>query len=109
MHGWHRGVERRIEELERRLGSYPTPPTPEETARRLELCRASLAGVPPENEALALTEGEAAKYRYMLTLAAPVYQSLFEDGILDPETGKPLGAEAVDESDQGDDLDPYGP
>ena len=101
MHGFHRGLEARIRKLE---GAIPEPPpTAEEVAaadaRRAELCRTSLDGVPAE--ALDLAEVEREHYRYMLDVAGPVYQSLIDEGILDPETGRPIGEAAPDEF-QGD-------
>ncbi len=79
MHGWHRGVERRIEDLARCLGSYPTPPTPEETARRLGLAGASLEGREPEP---GLAESERDLFEEIRRYA-PVFQELIEEGALD--------------------------
>ena len=101
MHGFHKGLEARVRKLEEAIPD--PPPTAEEVAaadaRRAELCRASLDGVPAERLDLN-GEEEVVMYQYMLGVAAPVYRELIAAGVIDAETGRPLGGAAPD--DQGD-------
>ena len=74
------------------------PPTPEEVsaadARRAELCRASLDGVPAER--LELNGEEESELYELICQYAPVYLELIADGTISGETGETLGTEAPD-------------
>ncbi len=78
MHQFHRGLERRLQALEIRLGAVPTIETDAETARRLTLCRAALAGEIPED----LTATEKLTFS-KITASVSVFQELLDDGALD--------------------------
>ena len=102
MHNLNRSLESRLRNLEREMSTRYVPPTPEEVAaadaRREELCRASLDGVPAE--ALDLDPEERERYEYMLDVAAPAYRGLIAEGSLNPD-GTAAGEPAPDDL-QGD-------
>ncbi len=78
MHGFHKGLARRIEALERRLGSLQEPETPAVGARRLELVRAAHVGREPED----LQAAERPVFA-RITASVPIVQELIDEGALD--------------------------
>ncbi|MDP9457031.1 MAG: hypothetical protein M3Q60_14925 [Actinomycetota bacterium] len=96
MHGFHASLQKRIEALERRLGSLPQPETDAATNRRLELCRAALAGEIPED----LTATEKLTFE-KITATLPVFLELRDQGIIDAY-GQPSGGDDLDDLLDGD-------
>ncbi len=82
MHDFNRAIARRVAELEKRLKAIPILPTPEEQARRderrLELCRAVLAGEVPAD----LTKEEWPLFT-KIKESGPIFWELATSGALD--------------------------
>ncbi|MDP9485559.1 MAG: hypothetical protein M3Q49_07180 [Actinomycetota bacterium] len=98
MHGFTAGIAKRLRALELRLGTIPTTETDAETARRLTLCRAALAGEIPED----LTAAETVTFE-KITASVSVFQELLDEGIIDAY-GQPAGVDHPDLR-HDDDLD----
>ncbi len=96
MHQFHKAIEKRIEALERRIGASPTIETDAETNRRLELCRAALAGEIPED----LTPEEEPVFSRIVA-TVPVALELAHEGLVGPDD-RPH--EDEDEDEDGDDF-----
>ncbi len=80
MHRLAKGYLARLRRLEAAIP--PSPPTPEEIerveSRRLELCRAGLDGVEPED----LNEGERELFE-KIQKSAPIFRELAASGVLE--------------------------
>ncbi len=100
MRGFHRAIQRRLEALERLVGAAAPPETPDQTARRLELCRAALAGETPED----LTSEEGLTFSKILRYA-PIARELRDEGIVGID-GQPAGGNDYHEDGDGDDQAP---
>ncbi len=78
MHGFTRGLARRLERLERRLAGVLEPETSAETSRRLELVRAASLDLEPAD----LQEHERAAFT-KIRASLPLLLELLEAGELD--------------------------
>jgi hypothetical protein len=91
VHRSMRGLERRLEALERKFADLPERLTPEEQARRdarlLDLCRAAVEGRDPD---LDLTAEEAELLEKM-RVYAPVFREMLDEGLItiDGQPGAP--------------------
>ena len=91
MHRLTRGLERRLEALERQLAGLPERLTPEEQARQnarlSELCAAAVEDRDPDLELTA----EEAELLEKIRGYAPVYRELLDEGLitLDGQPGAP--------------------
>ena len=103
MFRFNRALSRRVEELARKWASIPEPVSPEEKARRdarrEELIAASLEGRRPVPDLR--DRDEAQRFEKMREYAS-VFREMIDEGILDAETGQPVGPPAPDHDDQGD-------
>ncbi len=99
MHGFTRGLERRLRLLEQRLGADTAPETAAETARRLTLCRAALAGEIPED----FREDERPVFSKILR-DVPVFQELLDEGLVGDDLHRDDHPDLHDDDD--DDLHP---
>ena len=102
MHGFHRGIERRLRALEARLGTIPATETADQTARRLVLCRYALRGETPAD----LTATEVPVFEKIVA-SVPIFSELVHEGLVD-DHGEAAGAvDPLDETedDLGDDED----
>lgn len=101
MHGFTRGLERRLEALEKRLAGVLEPETAAETSRRLELCRMALASETPED----LTPEEMVTFP-KIQASVPILQEIVREGLVGDD-GLPVGGyyphhEDGDETHDGD-------
>ncbi len=88
MHGFTRGLERRLRALEQRLGAATAPETDDDqAARRLELIRAALEAREPAS----LTATERVTFS-KITATLPVFLELRDEGIIDGH-GQPAGGD----------------
>ncbi len=78
MHGFTRGLEKRLRALELRLGSILEPETSAETSRRLELVRAASLDLEPAD----LQEHERAAFS-KIRASLPLLLELRDEGALD--------------------------
>lgn len=100
MHGFTRGLERRLAALEKRMAAVLEPESPGETARRLTLVRSALAGETPED----LTEDEGLKFT-KIKASIPILQELIDDGIIDAYGRPSVGDDHHGhETEDGDEL-----
>ncbi|MDP9477554.1 MAG: hypothetical protein M3R38_18025 [Actinomycetota bacterium] len=100
MHGFTRGLERRLKALEQRLGTVVEPETAAATNRRAELCRAALAGEIPED----LRESEKLTFSRIVA-SVPIFEELRDEGIIDGH-GEPAGADPHHEDPHEDPHEP---
>jgi hypothetical protein len=88
VHRLTRGLERRLEALERQLVGFPERLTPEEQAcqyaRSLELYRATVEDRDPDLELTA----EEAELLEKVRCYAPIYREMIDEGIITPD-GQP--------------------
>ncbi len=86
MHGFTRGLERRLRALELRLGAILEPETSAETARRLELVAAAHLDLQPRD-----LEPEKARVFSKIRASLPLLLELQAEGALDAylDTGGP--------------------
>jgi hypothetical protein len=102
LHNFNRTLRARFERLVREWARIPIPPTEVEVARadarRKELVTAALEGRRPND----LRDGDEAQRFDKIRGYAPIFQELIDDGILDADTGQPVGPPAPDHDDQGD-------
>ncbi|MDP9437758.1 MAG: hypothetical protein M3P49_03285 [Actinomycetota bacterium] len=102
MHRLARGYDARLRRLEAAIP--PFPPTPEEIecveSRRLELCRAGLNAVEPED----LSEGERELFE-KIQKSASIFLELVHEGLVSwsggPGGGDDLSHDVVDGDDDG--------
>ncbi len=78
MHGFTRGLARRLERLERRLAGVLEPETSAETSRRLELVRAAHLDLQPRD-----LEHEEARVFSKIRASLPILLELRDEGALD--------------------------
>ncbi len=78
MHGFHKGLQRRLERLERRLSGVPDLETEEDRSRRHELVRAAHADLRPRD----LQEHERETFA-RIKASVPLVRELLEAGELD--------------------------
>lgn len=103
MHGFTRGLERRLRALELRLGTVAEPELPAATARRAELVRAALAGEIPED----LTATERPTFEKILRYA-PIALELRDEGLVGDD-GRPGGGDDPHHEDEDEDGDDQAP
>ena len=96
MHGIHASLARRLEALARRLGAVPETESPDQTARRLVLVRAALAGETPRH----LEDGERVTFPKIVA-SVPILQELRHEGIVGPD-GEPAGGDDYPHHEDGD-------
>ncbi len=85
MHGFHAGLARRLERLERRLAGVLEPETDGERARRLELVTAAHVGLVPDD----LQAAERPVFSRIVA-SLPILQELRDEGIVGDD-GEPGG------------------
>ncbi len=87
MHGFTRGLEKRLRALELRLGAVDEPETATATARRLEFVRAAHADLVPAD----LEPHERLTFSRIVA-SLPILQELRDEGIVGDD-GQPAGAD----------------